>query len=92
MQDVHIGESDPAQGVEILLDQARRLQGQLLRVGEDSLAACIEARAAPILLDALEQRVVLQQSAQTAPVVGRSVVATVEPADDQCHQLSIDLA
>ena len=52
----------------------------------------LEARGAVVGLDPLGKGMVLEQPTQPAPVMGDSVVAFVQDADDQGDHLPLDLA
>ena len=65
--------------------------GQLLGVGQHRRALVRQAGGAPVFLDGGQKVVVLEESAQTAPVVGRSVVTVVVATDHQGHKFTFDL-
>ena len=51
-----------------------------------------QARLSPVSLDGFEKFVVLEQTPQTAAMVGESVVAAVDIADNKSDQLPLHLA
>lgn len=91
-QDVRIGEANRAEGFHVGALHRLGRQGELLCVGEDRVPALAEPGFAPASIDALQQSVVLKKSPQTAAMMDRSVVAAVEAADDEGHELAVDLA
>ena len=66
--------------------------GQLQRVRQHRSAPLTDRGGLPVDVDLREERVVLQESAQTAPMVGESIVAIVLERHDVGDQLSLDLA
>lgn len=76
--------------MQVGLGDACRGVGEFGGVGEDCEAAGGEAGRFIIGFDAGEEFVVLEQAAQTAPVVGDSVVAVVSLADDEGDHFALD--
>ena len=81
-----------AEPVDVLPPHGPGPLGQSIDVVEDRFAAGRQARTAPIGFDRPEQRVVLQQPTQTAPVMSQSIAAAVQLADPQRDQFAVDLA
>jgi hypothetical protein len=90
-EDVFIAEPHGKEPVVVLARHPRRREGQLRHVVEHRSPAIVDGRRFVIALQRLEKVVVLQQSAQTAPMVGQSVLAAIELADDQRDHLALDL-
>lgn len=92
VQDVRVRQPVLAQRIDVRARDGARRRGQLERVRKQRDTARVEASRAPVGLDALEQRIVLQQPAQTAPVMRPSVVASVVVGHDERDELAVHLA
>jgi hypothetical protein len=82
LQDVGIGEADLTKSLDVLPAHGGRGAGQLLGVVQHRPGSGLEARGVVVGLDPLGQGIILEQPTQPASVVGDSVVALVQDADD----------
>jgi len=92
MEDVGVGESLASKRCDIGLGYGGRLTGEFLGISQHSDALSGEARRRIILLDAGGEVIITEQTAQTAPVMGNSVMALVDPGNDNSNHLPLYLA
>ncbi len=92
VQDVVVGEARLPERCHVGLIHLPRRRREFLDVGQHDSALFAESRRSPIGFDRGEEVVVLQETSQTATVVGESVVALVGGADNESDQLTFDLA
>ena len=89
---ISIAETDRSERIDIGFDHLAGRSGQLQRIGQHRRAPLTDRGGSPVDVDLGEERVVFQESAQTAPVVSESIVAVVLERNDVGDQLSLDLA
>jgi hypothetical protein len=89
---ISITETDRSERIDIGFDHLAGRTGQLQRIGQHRHAPLTDRGGSPIDVDLSEERVVFQESAQTAPMMGESIVAVVLERNDVSDQLSLDLA
>jgi hypothetical protein len=92
VEDIPIRETSRYQSGDVVLDHRRWLDGQLLGESEHRGSFLVETGGPPICFDGGEEAIILEESAQTAPVVGYSVVALVDPAHDEGDEFTLNLA
>ena len=92
VENVDVAEPAVTKNPDIGLDQIRRVQSELDCVRQHRKTRLAEVRRRPVSLDTFQQFVIFEEAAQTAPVVGYSVVTPVGLADDQRDQFALNLA
>lgn len=92
VEDVAIGEAGTAHGGHVSFSHVAGGRRQILGLGQHRHPFLTEAGGTPVGFDALDQIVVLEKRAQTAPVVPHSVVTVVVGADDEGDQFPFDLS
>ncbi len=92
IENVPVGESPLPKEVDVPRGHIPRRYGQLLDVFEHRHALVGQTGRSPVLLDPGQQVVILEQPAQTAPVMRYSVVALVDAAHEQGDQFPLYLA
>jgi len=90
-ENVCVAETSGSQHLDVGADQRGRGARQLLDVGQHRQAPIVQSCRPIILFDSFQQRVVVQQAAQTAPMVRDSIMAPVEPAHDERDHLALEL-
>jgi len=92
VEDVTVGEARLPERCHVGLVHLSGRRCELFGVRQHGDALFAESRLSPIGFDRGEEVVVLQETSQTATVVGESVVALVGGADNESDQFTFDLA
>ena len=92
VEDVPIRETGRSQSGDDVLGHRCWLDGQLLGENQHRCSFLVETGRPPVRVDGSEEAIILEESAQTAPVVGYSIVALVDPAHDEGDEFTLHLA
>ncbi len=92
MENVEVGKADITKTDHIFFRDGARVYGQFHRISEHGNALLREACRLEVRFDFPCEIVIAEQSAQTAPMMGRSVVALVDLRDHHRHHLPLYLS
>lgn len=92
IEDVPIRESRGFESGDVVLGHRRWFDGELLGEPEHRSSLLVETGGTPICFDAREEVIILEESAQTAPMVDNSVVALVDLAHHEGDEFTLNLA
>ena len=92
IEDVPIAEALKAKTLDIALGDICWSDGQLLGILEHRHSSIAQPGGSEVRLERRGQIVIFEEPAQTAPMMGHSIVAVVQLRHDNRHHLALDLA